>query len=299
MIYVDLKGRLGNQLFEYAFARNMQKKTKQKICISSYNLNMENADYSNVELHHFKLNDNVIFTQKKLPWWSSNKSIGYKIIQRINCHMLYELMMKKNIYIWDKPQKSNLVEPLTEEDLFISGYWQSEEYFLDVSDILKKELVVKYQKKKCNEELYEIIEKNETVCVSIRRGDYVKNEKFRNKYYICDKKYFTHAIEIIKRKIKMPILVFFSDDIEWAKGVFGGEYHGMQCVYESGKDEVWEKLRLMAECKHFIISNSSFSWWAQYLRKGNNPDSVIVAPSRWYKDEDNVCIYQSNWLLIE
>lgn len=79
--------------------------------------------------------------------------------------------------------------------------------------------------------------------------------------------------------IENPVFFMFSDDIEWVKNNIHTE-----CVtyYEDGTDPVWEKLRLMSACKHFIVSNSTFSWWTQYLSANEN--KVVVSPSRWFNE---------------
>ena len=71
-----------------------------------------------------------------------------------------------------------------------------------------------------------------------------------------------------------------------------------EVYYESGVDPVWEKLRLMSACKHFVLSNSSFSWWAQYL--SNEKKKIVVAPDIWYKTGKNAKadLYQDDWKLI-
>ena len=111
---------------------------------------------------------------------------------------------------------------------------------------------------------------------------------------MCDEKYYIEAMKTIQRKEKELVFVFFSDDIEWVKENIHVEG---KALYETGYDTVAEKLRLMSGCKHYILSNSSFSWWAQFLRKRDG--GYTVAPSRWNNTSDNREIYDPEWILIE
>ncbi len=175
----------------------------------------------------------------------------------------------------------------------MDGFWQSEKFFSDIKDILKKELEPKKKLTESNKELYEIINDTESVCITIRRGDYISNEKFKKIYYICDENYFYRGVNKIKELVKNPTLIVFSDDVEWAKENLD---FGVKTYYETGKDDACEKIRLMSACKHFVISNSSFSWWAQYL--SNNENKIVIAPKNWYTNGDNGDIYQDFWTLI-
>ena len=70
------------------------------------------------------------------------------------------------------------------------------------------------------------------------------------------------------------------------------------CYYESGNDPVWETFRLMYSCKHFIISNSTFHWWAQFM--GNHLGKITIAPSRWYNNPDwESYLIEPSFLTIE
>ena len=129
--------------------------------------------------------------------------------------------------------------------------------------------------------------------MSIRRGDFL-DPKYKKLHYVCDEKYFEKAITIIKTKVKNPVFIFFSDDIEWVKTNI--KTYGIICYYESGKDEVFEKLRLMSMCKHFIISNSTFSWWAQYLCK--NPYKIVISPRKWLNNNEESGLIDESWIKI-
>lgn len=90
-------------------------------------------------------------------------------------------------------------------------------------------------------------------------------------------------------------LYLFSDEIEWVKQNYD---FGINCYYESGNDSVDEKLRLMSSCKHFILSNSTFSWWAQYLATSDN--KIVISPDHWfnmpgYKHQ----LIDDSWILLK
>ena len=94
-------------------------------------------------------------------------------------------------------------------------------------------------------------------------------------------------------KIKNPQYIVFSDDIEWCRT---NMKFPTGTLYESGKDPIWEKIRLMYSCKNFIISNSTFSWWAQFLSRERN--KIVIAPKQWNKFEYMDNIYNKKWILI-
>lgn len=294
MIYVEVQGNLGNQLFQYAYARHIQEKTGQTICLNLYNFNKGRPDLK-FSLDDYVLNDNVIIDREhKLPFFADSYSLTSRIVKKCCAEQYVNLLKNKGIVMWQRrPYIGEL--PANLKNYYISGWFQNPLYFDDVKEILKKELSPHEPPVEANSELMKVIQERNSICISIRRGDYVTNEKFKKKYYICTQEYFSKAIDLVKKSNPDATLVFFSDDIEWVKE---NVYHSGEAFYESGNDPVWEKLRLMSACKHFILSNSSFSWWAQYL--GSDDDSIVVAPSRWKANEQGKTpIYQDNWKLIE
>lgn len=85
----------------------------------------------------------------------------------------------------------------------------------------------------------------------------------------------------------------FSDDIEWCKNspIFQG------CAFREGGSEI-EDMNSMASCKHQIIANSSFSWWAAWLNP--NPEKKVVAPKKWFADpaNDHLIGIPDSWIRI-
>lgn len=297
MIYLELQGNLGNQLFQYAFARKISIFTGQSICINLYNFNKGRPDLV-FSLDDYVLSTDVIIERdKKLPFYADSFSLFSRIVKKI-CPKFQSILLKKmGVFFWqgEEVRLDFLSDIPPKKDYYIAGWYQSVKYFDDIRDILMKELIPKQNPSKDNLDLYKVICEKESVCISIRRGDYISNPKFNRMYYVCNAEYFQKAIEEINKRVKNPTFIFFSDDIDWVKNNIPapeGSY------YESGKDSTYEKLRLMSGCKHYIVSNSSFSWWAQYL--GKKEISVTIAPSRWSANQTKPSeIYQDDWVLIQ
>lgn len=296
MIEVNIVGQLGNQLFEYACARQLQEKYGGKIVLNTYEMKKNTPDFR-LALLDFKLNDNIEVVSDRPLKKANAENYLVKFLRKKFPNIYFDVMAKKGIFIWNSARVYKAlptVNPRQAEDLIINGYWQSEKYFEDINEIIYEEFTPKEPPRQQNQELYDRINNSESVCVTIRRGDFM-NDKNRGNFYVCDEEYFKTALGKIKQYVPNCTFFGFSDDIEWVKNniEFPGEVY-----FESGNDPVWEKLRLMSSCKHFVLSNSSFSWWAQYLSKTKN--KIVVAPDRWYNIGKNVKpdLYQSNWKLV-
>ena len=306
MIYVEMYGRLGNQFFRYATAKALQKKyyPNEKIVINFTQINeihKTDPSYYNV-LNEYRVDDYEV--------WNNTGKVLFKetnIIQKILCMVYYSLIKK-----FDTKEMNGMVDTerkwqrildkygiywyrygawnlgySKQKNKFVSGNFECPQYFNDIKDDLVKEFTPKEPRLEKNKELYDKIESTESVGISIRRGDFESDKQTKALHGVCDKEYFMKAIEEIKKRVDNPVFILFSDDIEWAKANI---QTGTVTFYEDGKDPVWEKLRMMSLCKHFILSNSTFSWWCQYLSTSEN--KIVISPSRWFNND-----YRSN--LIE
>lgn len=301
MIYLQLTGGLGNQLFQYAFARSLQCQTEEKIVINTYGFLFDaQREYS---LSAYCLNSNVAVLGEKrgrLQWkctlWINRllfylkKSRGadnfYKLSQKglyftfdIYCFHPYVISSKRNKYV--------------------CGTFQTAKYFSKIRDIILQEFQLKVSIREELRKWIEQMERCESVCVHVRRGDYITNKKDDKILNICSEKYYLKAIKWMSDHVRGPIFYIFSnthDDLEWIKE----NYHLnlSNIVYVDMENCDYEELLLMSSCKHYIIANSTYSWWAQYL--GEFPDKKVVAPSRWFGGDQNADdIYMETWKIIE
>ncbi len=293
-----MKGRLGNQMFQYAFAKVLriaQGETGQLV-FNFKKVYVENkvSDGFEDSLKYFNVEPYIID--------NGNLVLKYgDILQRIvyMAYVLYHRLLHSNrkedcwlstlrkvgvLYSrwWDNP---HIYEYFLNNQIRhriicrYSGVFNNAIFFDHIKPILLEDFTPKEKPLQSNRFLYDIIENSNSVCVSVRRGDYLSNQ-YKDDFYVCDKNYFQKAIKIIKQKIEQPVLVFFSDDIEWVKENITTD---LPAYYESGNDPVWEKIRLMYSCKHYVISNSTFSWWAQYLSR--NDSKIVISPDRWYNND--------------
>jgi hypothetical protein len=168
----------------------------------------------------------------------------------------------------------------TRDDAYLEGYWQSELYFKEIEDTLREEFTFKPVPSSENQELIEEINECESVGVHVRRGDYVTNPRFAKIYgNICTIAYYQQAIKLISEHVKSPHFYVFSDDINWVKDNLKINFPKTFVNFNTG-EKSFEDLRLMSQCKHNVIANSSFSWWGAWLN--NNKEKIVYAPRRWF-----------------
>lgn len=175
----------------------------------------------------------------------------------------------------------------------ISGYFQSEKYFINHKDHIinlfspSKE-IIKYLYNKYKN----IIDNPNTVSIHFR--SYLKEDPQQKFHITCDQNYYIEAINLFP---KDSLFVIFSNDITLCKSIFADVSQNV--IYIEGENYIYD-FYLMSLCKHNIICNSSFSWWAAYINK--NPEKIIVAPLPWFNPKTNISakdLLPKNWIIIE
>ena len=144
-----------------------------------------------------------------------------------------------------------------------------------------------------NTPLFNRIKLSESVCVSVR--SWAEVEQFQNvisSRMVCDKQYFKNAIAKMKELHPNCTLIIFSDNAEFAKNNIDADEN---TIFENEGNTIEDKILLMSSCKHFILSNSSFSWWVQYL--SNDNEKTVISPNRWYNDKIDNRLINDNWII--
>lgn len=174
--------------------------------------------------------------------------------------------------------------------VYLDGYWQSEKYFAEIEDIIRKEFTVKTNQAGQNRELADLIASRDSVSLHIRRGDYVSNPETNKFHGTCDLDYYFRCVEHLTQKVKNPHFFIFSDEPEWAHKNLKLP-NQTTFVDHNRTDKNYEDMRLMSQCKHHIIANSAFSWWGAWLNQ--NPCKIVLAPKKWFNSVD----YNTNDLI--
>ena len=133
-----------------------------------------------------------------------------------------------------------------------------------------------------------------SVSIHIRRGDYIKRKNIQRYSNICTEQYYDKAISYIKEKYPNAKFYAFSDDIKYLNDFC--QKRNIMAVNTDRKMEDVEEMMLMSKCKHNIIANSTFSWWASWLNKNYN--KIVIAPSIWLNDIDYKDIYRDDMTIL-
>lgn len=303
-----LKAGLGNQLFEYSYGRYLAKKFDQQLYMYFPNKMDHNSTYRN------GLGLLGIQNDHKINW------IQMTILSR-GKNILHALFMLKAIIFYRNKSINLMLEKYEGERLakrgillnytgaackdyfekkrkisYIRGYFQFPKYVYDNKEELMSLLKFSENEESVYKKIIDIMDSSVSVCIHVRRGDFLKCER----HHVYDDNYYIEAIQKIKTLFSRAVFFVFSDDCDYVKDRMfwfnNSEVYFVQDMMKNKIEDI-DELRLMGYCKHFIISNSTFSWWGQFA--GVDKNKVVIAPDRWYGTDEKTMLYDEKWILIK
>lgn len=263
-------GGLGNQIFEYSFYLTIKEKyPQQRIEGIYYNKKFKE--------HAGGLEIEKIFNIK-LP----SSSFKAKILTLL-------------IYLWKKFHKKtklcSLHNTIVNWDAIVFNAFKS-----DITFYKNRKNWLEFRPINLNDKNKNIIfkmQKSNSVCIHIRRGDFLSKQYSNMLANIATLEYYQKAIAYIEKEIQNPSFFVFSDDIEWCKKNLSIKASFID--WNIGKDSYIDMF-LMTHAKANIIANSTFSYWGAYL----NPNSpIVIYPKRWINADYYPNIFPDNWIGID
>ncbi|MGL5889716.1 MAG: alpha-1,2-fucosyltransferase, partial [Bacteroidia bacterium] len=262
MIIAKLMGGLGNQMFQYAAARSLA--SEKATCVY--------------------LDPSFLYEDSKGRWTQREYELGvfniqYKFersgrinfLRKLETSPSFRKAAQKN---WWPFRFRHFAEPDSKfhpeifsypSNTYLHGYFQSEKYFEKYADTIRKDFEFIAEPNEKNAALLAHIRSVNSISIHVRRGDYVTLKSASEFHGMMSLDYYNTGVAYIINKIKQePEFFIFSDDPEWVKNNLKLPGKTTYIDWNTGKAAA-EDLRLMSNCKHHIIANSSFSWWGAWL----------------------------------
>lgn len=280
MIIVKITGGIGNQLFQYSFGQYLSKQLNTAVL---YDLQTDKIVINYIPralgLYSFDIELNVATAReiKKMKFFNNG------ILERVERKMASKVPYLFKSYIVEKNDSPKINCFKIRDNCYYDGYWQSYKYQTNDKISLNNVSLNAIYTSKINRELVNLIKNSNSISIHIRRGDYISIKRNNSIFSICSNEYYNNSIEYIRTKVENPVFYIFCevDDLNWAKDNFTGEQ--FKFITDN---KVTTDLYLMSRCKHNIIANSTFSWWAAWLN--SNADKIVIAPKQWYNGKLNL-----------
>jgi Glycosyl transferase family 11 len=289
MIIVRLSGGMGNQMFQYAAGLSLSTARKTDLFLDLSWFHNSPADVAKraYRLDVFAIRAGI----------AQNKQIR-RIAEPSAIRRLFDRSkpyFRKNIY-YEPHFHYDPNFRRASSDIILDGYWQSEAYFRDMADTIRREFTISAPLTPATTGMAKKIGAVNSVSLHIRRGDYVTAPQTLKYHGTCEPDYYRSAVGKIRELAGDMEIFVFSDDMDWVKENISTEFP-MTFVNHPGRQD-YEDLYLMSLCRHNIIANSSFSWWGAWLNK--NPGKAVVAPARWFNESnaDTKDLLPGEWLKV-
>lgn len=279
MIVVRLAGGLGNQLFQYAFGRALahrhnvplkldqhwfdaprygQQTTQRSYALDLFDLPVQLATSADVAQY-------VPFLTQRPQSWPGQ--YAQRFVQKVS-RVINARYIQENDPNWFDPGMLTTAPA----DCYVAGYWQSERYFRHIQSLLRAELRFAAPLSGRALALATYMQTVEAVCVHVRRTDFLTD---------CHQVSLTpeqvrQGVDALRSRGIAPVLFIFSDDTDWCRQQIRAHDVPVYFVAEEVGEDAGTHFQLMTHCRHFILSVSTFSWWAAWL--ASHPDQLVFHP---------------------
>ncbi len=260
-VIMKMQGGLGNQMFQYAFARHISKLTSLPIILD----NRFFDDPGTATKRDFSLD---VFPHE---YRALSPGDSYEIIKVVEPH-----------YHFAPGLIEELVRLSATASLYLEGFFQSWKYLVGVEAMVRDDFQI------CRPYPVEMLRFRErlraetSICLHVRRTDYITRKESFDFHGFRGLEYIAAAVERITTRVKDPTFYIFSDDPQWCRENIHLDFPSLVVDPKLNGPRDSHSLHLMSSCKHFVIANSSYSWWAAWLAE--NPDKTVIAPLQWFND---------------
>ncbi len=281
MIIIQLKGGLGNQMFQYALYRELLHRGKtvkidDETGFIGDKLRMPVLSRFGVEYEKATKDEIIALTDSKMDLWS-------RIRRKLTGRKTYRIDETEGVF------NPGILEL---DDAYLVGYWQCEKYFStpEVAAQIQETFGKRPQEimhDSVSWSTLQQIECSESVSIHVRRTDYLDQEHIMI-HNLCTEVYYKNAIMKVRQKHPNAVFFIFTDDKEWCRDHFKGP-NFINVELQEGENSDVADLLLMSRCKHHIMANSSFSWWSVWLN--DSPEKMVIAPEKWINNRNMDDIY--------
>jgi hypothetical protein len=262
-------GGIGNQLFIYATARRLAIVNAAELIIDDVSgFAYDHVYQRHSQLDHFNIHCRKATSIERLvPLHRVRRYLKRKWNERLpffrRTYVVQQGVDFDSRILHYKPQGS----------VYLEGYWQSEGYFKDVEVSIRQDLRITPPTDADNLAMAAQIQGCTAVAVHVRFFDEPHTIETNN----TPSDYYTRAVETMEHLAPSAHYFIFSDKPEAARARIPlSDGRVTMVAHNYGDEKAYADLWLMTQCRHFIIANSTFSWWGAWL--STHAAKVVIAP---------------------
>lgn len=312
MIYAELSGGLGNQMFIYAFARALGLACGEGVTlIDRQDWRTGSPAHTALALNALNISPEVRFAadaglaKRVMPVQNTAKALMIRYEQRAGLMARdwqpFEARMAPLLNAIGLHFATDGFTPARRgraKNFLAWGYFQSAGYFAGQEAAVRAELTPRETSELgFGAEAAAFARQIEAcpapVCLHWRCGDYLLPQNAA--LQVCTPAYYAAACRAVKARRPDAELFVFSDGPDYVRAHLDAA--GLPVHFAPGGSPAAVDLALMRRCAAFVLSNSTFSWWAQFLAAA--PPDRVYAPSRWYANGKKTALYGAGWTLVE